>query len=122
MVIHLQYSVNVLPCQLILDYFSLKYLQCNKFGLILGKVFDVWKWAVSISVSACLTAVGLIVTAVIWKKNNDKGNIQVFKYYLCMLSHVSFNSNNCLRDLITWHYFLPSRFYMVQKLNCNEIN
>ncbi|XP_053089476.1 butyrophilin subfamily 1 member A1 [Pangasianodon hypophthalmus] len=33
--------------------------------IINSKVFGVWKWVVGISVSACLTAVGLIVTAVI---------------------------------------------------------
>ncbi|KAB5579141.1 hypothetical protein PHYPO_G00191740 [Pangasianodon hypophthalmus] len=36
--------------------------------IINRKVFDTWKWAVGISVSACLIAVGLIVTAVVCYK------------------------------------------------------
>ncbi|MCI4377201.1 hypothetical protein PGIGA_G00201010 [Pangasianodon gigas] len=36
--------------------------------IINSKVFDTWKWAVGISVSACLIAVGLIVTAVVCYK------------------------------------------------------
>ncbi|XP_053089225.1 butyrophilin subfamily 1 member A1-like [Pangasianodon hypophthalmus] len=36
--------------------------------IINSKVFDAWKWIVGISVSACLIAVGLIVTAIICHK------------------------------------------------------
>ncbi|XP_060730891.1 butyrophilin subfamily 1 member A1-like [Tachysurus vachellii] len=36
--------------------------------IIDSKVFDAWKWIVGISVSACLIAVGLIVTAVVCHK------------------------------------------------------
>ncbi|XP_047672089.1 butyrophilin subfamily 1 member A1-like isoform X2 [Tachysurus fulvidraco] len=36
--------------------------------IINSKVFDAWKWIVGISVSACLIAVGLIVTAVVCHK------------------------------------------------------
>ncbi|XP_047668392.1 butyrophilin subfamily 2 member A2-like [Tachysurus fulvidraco] len=36
--------------------------------IINSKVFDAWKWIVGISVSACLIAVGLIVTAVVYHK------------------------------------------------------
>ncbi|XP_053089677.1 butyrophilin subfamily 1 member A1 [Pangasianodon hypophthalmus] len=40
--------------------------------IINRKVFDTWKWAVGISVSACLIAVGLIVTAVVcYKKASE---------------------------------------------------
>ncbi|XP_034159149.2 butyrophilin subfamily 1 member A1-like isoform X2 [Pangasianodon hypophthalmus] len=40
--------------------------------IINSKVFGVWKWVVGISVSACVTAVGLIVTAVIcYKKASE---------------------------------------------------
>ncbi|XP_026792575.3 butyrophilin subfamily 3 member A3 isoform X2 [Pangasianodon hypophthalmus] len=40
--------------------------------IINSKVFGVWNWLVGISVSACLTAVGLIVTAVIcYKKASE---------------------------------------------------
>ncbi|XP_060730876.1 butyrophilin subfamily 1 member A1-like isoform X2 [Tachysurus vachellii] len=40
--------------------------------IINSKVFDAWKWIVGISVSACLIAVGLIVTAVCQKKEMQK--------------------------------------------------
>ncbi|XP_060730889.1 butyrophilin subfamily 1 member A1-like [Tachysurus vachellii] len=36
--------------------------------IISSKVFDAWKWIVGISVSACLIAVGLIVTAIVCHK------------------------------------------------------
>ncbi|XP_034159139.2 butyrophilin subfamily 1 member A1-like [Pangasianodon hypophthalmus] len=36
--------------------------------IINSKVFEAWKWVVGISVSACLIAVGWIVTAVIFRK------------------------------------------------------
>ncbi|XP_047672395.1 butyrophilin subfamily 1 member A1-like [Tachysurus fulvidraco] len=40
--------------------------------IINSKVFGAWKWIVAISVSACLIAVGLIVTAVCNKKEMQK--------------------------------------------------
>ncbi|XP_053537905.1 butyrophilin subfamily 1 member A1 isoform X2 [Ictalurus punctatus] len=40
--------------------------------IINSKLFDAWKWVVGISVSACLIAIGLIVTAVIsYKKASE---------------------------------------------------
>ncbi|XP_047672100.1 butyrophilin subfamily 1 member A1-like [Tachysurus fulvidraco] len=40
--------------------------------IINSKVFDAWKWIVGISVSACLIAIGMIVTAVCHKKKMQK--------------------------------------------------
>ncbi|KAF5888861.1 butyrophilin subfamily 1 member A1-like isoform X1, partial [Clarias magur] len=40
--------------------------------IISGKVFDTWKWIVGLSVSACLIAVGWIVTAVILHKKEPQ--------------------------------------------------
>ncbi|XP_060730885.1 butyrophilin subfamily 1 member A1-like [Tachysurus vachellii] len=40
--------------------------------IINSKVFEAWKWIVGISVSACLIAVGLIVTAVCQQKEMQK--------------------------------------------------
>ncbi|XP_053351088.1 butyrophilin subfamily 1 member A1-like [Clarias gariepinus] len=42
--------------------------------IIKSKVFEAWKWDVSISVSACLITVGVIVTAIICYK---KGNLKI---------------------------------------------
>ncbi|XP_046707414.1 butyrophilin subfamily 1 member A1-like isoform X2 [Silurus meridionalis] len=45
--------------------------------IINNKVFDVWKWIVSVSVSSCLIAVGSIITAVIcYKKGLEKQKIK----------------------------------------------
>ncbi|XP_053486105.1 butyrophilin subfamily 1 member A1-like [Ictalurus furcatus] len=48
--------------------------------IINSKVFDAWKWVVGISVSACLIAVGWIVTAVIYHKKElqkEKENAEI---------------------------------------------
>ncbi|KAK3545815.1 hypothetical protein QTP70_014903, partial [Hemibagrus guttatus] len=45
--------------------------------IINSKVFNAWKWIVVISVSACLIAVGLIVTAVVCHKKEKR--IQILK-------------------------------------------
>ncbi|KAM9500842.1 butyrophilin subfamily 1 member A1-like [Clarias gariepinus] len=45
--------------------------------IIKSKIFEVWKWAVGISVSSCLIAVGLIVTAFIcFKKEQQRQGIK----------------------------------------------
>ncbi|XP_060730825.1 butyrophilin subfamily 2 member A2-like [Tachysurus vachellii] len=40
--------------------------------IISSKVFDAWKWIVGISVSACLIAVGLIVTAIVCNYHKEE--------------------------------------------------
>ncbi|XP_047675815.1 butyrophilin subfamily 2 member A2-like [Tachysurus fulvidraco] len=42
--------------------------------IIDSKIFDAWKWIVGISVSACVIAVGLIITAVVCYKKGQKSN------------------------------------------------
>ncbi|XP_060799186.1 butyrophilin subfamily 1 member A1-like [Neoarius graeffei] len=65
--------------------------------IINRKVFDAWRWVVGVSVSACLIAVGSIVTAVIcYKKELQKEKQNAGENKLCVYSELRKEKRNAV--------------------------
>ncbi|XP_047669573.1 butyrophilin subfamily 1 member A1-like isoform X11 [Tachysurus fulvidraco] len=67
--------------------------------IINSKVFGAWKWIVGISVSACLIAVGLIVTAVFYHKKEMKTEKEFTEWQIERLKDVMKNKENTERQI-----------------------
>ncbi|XP_047669604.1 butyrophilin subfamily 1 member A1-like isoform X17 [Tachysurus fulvidraco] len=67
--------------------------------IINSKVFGAWKWIVGISVSACLIAVGLIVTAVFYHKKVMKKEKEYKERQIQRLEDVMKNKENTERQI-----------------------